>query len=136
QELLGYIPSAVQQRLNLQSVQQHLLRELKAMRELDPNQAKIHFMETVSALPMFEYNVFPVTRISEPAVISSCFLVFNHQHILILDSFSKKPHCSISLQDVQTMRTMRPLDNETLPGVELHYGTASSPRTLWVELKE
>ncbi|KAG8565185.1 hypothetical protein GDO81_012751 [Engystomops pustulosus] len=136
QELLGYIPSSVHNRLNLQAVQQVLLREMRALENVNIQQAKLQFLETVSALPLFEYNVFPVTRISEPGIVTPCFVAVNHQQLLLLQNNSQQPSLSVNLQDVQSMRTMRPLDADTYPGVELHYGTAADPHTLWMELQE
>ncbi|XP_018417061.1 PREDICTED: unconventional myosin-XV-like [Nanorana parkeri] len=136
QELLSYIPSSVQNRLNLQAVQQSLLQEMKNLENLNVQQAKVRFLETVSSLPLFEYNIFLIKRISEPDVISPCYAAVNHQQLQILQSNSQKPHTVVSLHDVQNMRTLRPLDSNTLPGVELHYGSAANPRTLWVELQE
>ncbi|PIO36811.1 hypothetical protein AB205_0097300, partial [Aquarana catesbeiana] len=136
QELLSYIPSSVQNRLNLQSVQQYLMQELRSLHNLTVQQAKLRFLETVSALPLFDYTIFSIQRISEPDVISPCFVAVNDHQLIILQNNSQKPHTTVSLQDVQSMRTLRPLDSNTLPGVELHYGSAANPRTLWVELQE
>ncbi|XP_040294726.1 myosin XVB isoform X2 [Bufo bufo] len=136
QELLGYIPSSVQNRLNLQAVQQVLLQELRTLESLNVQQAKVQFLETVSALPLFEYNVYPVQRISEPGILTPCYVAANHQQLLILQNNSQQPSMTVSLQDVHSMRTMRPLDSNTFPGVELHYGTPAQPHTLWMELQE
>ncbi|XP_066442060.1 unconventional myosin-XVB-like [Eleutherodactylus coqui] len=90
-------------------------------------------LETVSTLPLFEYNVFPVKRISNPGIVTPCFVAVHHQELLVLQNNSQQPSLSVNLQDVQSMRTMRPLDSNTL---ELHYGTAAQPHTLWMELQE
>ncbi|XP_077107866.1 unconventional myosin-XVB-like isoform X2 [Ranitomeya variabilis] len=136
QELLAYIPSSVQNRLNLQSVQQVLIQELRSLDNMNVQQAKLLFLETVSALPLFDHSVFLVKRISEPSILTPCYVAVNHQHLIILQNNSQKPSLTINLQDVQSMRTMRPLDSNTLPGVEVHYGTAAKPHTLWIELQE
>nr|DBA27883.1 TPA: hypothetical protein GDO54_008329 [Pyxicephalus adspersus] len=136
QELLSYIPSSVQNRLNLQAVQQYLLQEMRTMDNVNVHQAKIRFLEIVSGLPLFQYTIFLVIRISEPDVITPCYVAVNHQELLVLQNNSQKAQTTVNLNDVQSMRTLRPLDSNTLPGVELHYGTAASPRTLWMELQE
>ncbi|KAM4691202.1 myosin XVB [Rhinophrynus dorsalis] len=136
QELMEYIPSSVHNRLNLQSVHQNLLQELRDTQNITVQQAKVCFLEIVTGLPLFEYNVFHIKRISEPGMTTPCFVAINHQHLLILENNSTQPHMSINLQDIQSMRTMRPLDSNTLPGVEIHYGSAANPRTLWMELQE
>ncbi|KAM5135162.1 LOW QUALITY PROTEIN: myosin XVB [Mantella aurantiaca] len=136
QELLSYIPDSVQNRINLQAAQQFLLQEMRNLNNLNVQQAKLRFLEKVSALPLFEYTIFAVKRISEPDVISPCYVAVNDQQLNILQSNSQKPHIIVHLQEVQSMRTMRPLDSNTPPGVELHYGSADNPRTLWMELQE
>ncbi|XP_056405576.1 myosin XVB [Hyla sarda] len=136
QDLLGYIPLSVQNRLNLQTVQQNLLQELRTLQSLNVDQAKLRFLETVSALPLFDYNIYQVKRISEPHILTPCFVAVNHQQFLILQNNSTQPSITVNLHEVHSMRTMRPLDSNTLPGVELHYGTAADPHTLWIELQE
>ncbi|KAM3921178.1 unconventional myosin-XVB-like isoform 1-T2 [Leptodactylus fuscus] len=136
QELLGYIPSSVQNRVNLQTVQQILLQELRSLESINVQQAKLQFLETVSTLPLFEYSIFLIKRISKPDILTPCFVAVNHQQLLILQNNSQQPSLTVNLQDVQSMRTMRPLDSNTFPGVELHYGTATDPHTLWMELQE
>lgn len=40
------------------------------------------------------------------------------------------------LQELQKMRTLRPISDGGLPGLELHYGSPDSPRAMWVELPQ
>uniref|UniRef100_A0A8C5R0W4 MyTH4 domain-containing protein n=1 Tax=Leptobrachium leishanense TaxID=445787 RepID=A0A8C5R0W4_9ANUR len=91
------------------------------------------FHETVTALPLFDHNVFQIKRISEESVSSPCFVAVNHAHLLILENNSQVYVCTIY---IKSMRTMRPFDNNTFPGVELHYGSAEDPQAVWMELQE
>lgn len=42
----------------------------------------------------------------------------------------------IPLKELQKMRTLRPLSDGGLPGLELNYGSPDSPRAMWVELSQ
>ncbi|XP_038013497.1 myosin XVB [Motacilla alba alba] len=42
----------------------------------------------------------------------------------------------IPLKELQKMRTLRPISDGGLPGLELHYGSPGSPRALWLELSQ
>ncbi|XP_069510869.1 myosin XVB [Ambystoma mexicanum] len=136
QELMDYIPRCVIQQVNLQSTQQYVLQELGSAKGLGPLQARMRFIETIIQLPMFNHNVYEVKRLSEPGIPAPCFLAVNHEQILVLDSTLQKPYLSIPLMDVQTMKTLRPMDSATLPGVEVNYGTTSKPKSIWFELHQ
>lgn len=43
---------------------------------------------------------------------------------------------AIPLKELQKMRTLRPISDRGLPGLELHYGSPSTPRAMWVELAQ
>jgi len=42
----------------------------------------------------------------------------------------------IPLKELQKMRTLRPVSDGGLPGIELNYGSAASPKTMWLELSQ
>lgn len=42
----------------------------------------------------------------------------------------------IPLKELQNMRTLRPVSDGGLPGIELNYGSAASPKTMWLELSQ
>uniref|UniRef100_A0A669QD59 MyTH4 domain-containing protein n=1 Tax=Phasianus colchicus TaxID=9054 RepID=A0A669QD59_PHACC len=42
----------------------------------------------------------------------------------------------IPLKELQRMRTLRPTSEQGLPGIELNYGSAANPKTLWIELSQ
>lgn len=44
--------------------------------------------------------------------------------------------CVIPLNELQRMRTLRPSSDGGLPGIELNYGSAASPKTMWLELSQ
>lgn len=44
--------------------------------------------------------------------------------------------CSIALRDLQRLRVLSPLGPEDSPGLELNYGSADNPQTIWFELPQ
>uniref|UniRef100_A0A8B9SBH3 MyTH4 domain-containing protein n=1 Tax=Apteryx owenii TaxID=8824 RepID=A0A8B9SBH3_APTOW len=74
-------------------------------------------------LPLFGYNIYLVERVSDETIPSAPCLFLLAQIC-----------CVIPLKELQKMRTLRPASDGGLPGVELNYGSAASPRTLWIEL--
>ncbi|XP_030064122.1 myosin XVB [Microcaecilia unicolor] len=135
EDLLKSIPVPLQN-ANLQTIGQHVNEDLRLMQKLTPREAKIHFIETVMQFAFFDYNIYSVKRISEQGVPSPCLLGVNQQQIIVADSVSQKLYCSIPLVEVQTMRTLRPMDSATLQGVEINYGSPDNPKTMWFELEQ
>ena len=46
----------------------------------------------------------------------------------------QKPCCSIALKDLRQLHLLSPREKMGPPGLELNYGSADSPRTIWFEL--
>lgn len=44
--------------------------------------------------------------------------------------------CSIALRDLQRLHLLSPLEEGRPPGLELNYGSADSPQTIWFELPQ
>lgn len=44
--------------------------------------------------------------------------------------------CIIPLKELQKMQTLRPVSDGGLPGIELNYGSAANPKTMWLELSQ
>lgn len=43
---------------------------------------------------------------------------------------------AIPLKELQKMRTLKPISDGGLPGLELNYGSPDSPKAMWVELSQ
>lgn len=59
-----------------------------------------------------------------------------HQVMLCGLFFPQAVSHVIPLKELQKMRTLRPTSDGGLPGIELNYGSAASPKSLWLELPE
>lgn len=57
-----------------------------------------------------------------------------HQPLLCL--LPQKLCCSIALKDLQRLHLMSPLEEDGPPGLELNYGSADNPQTIWLELPQ
>uniref|UniRef100_A0A8C9L1Z9 MyTH4 domain-containing protein n=1 Tax=Pavo cristatus TaxID=9049 RepID=A0A8C9L1Z9_PAVCR len=86
--------------------------------------------EHVMKLPFFGYNIFFVEKVSDSTI------PWLHHSALWLCSLTQELCHTIPLKELQRMRTLRPTSEQGLPGIELNYGSAASPRTLWIELSQ
>ncbi|XP_023957502.2 unconventional myosin-XVB isoform X2 [Chrysemys picta bellii] len=136
QELMDYTPKPVLQLVNPQALQSQVNRLLETMKPLGQQKAKIEFVEHVIQLPLFGYNVYPVERCSEPRIPLPCILGANRDQIVVVASRSQELCCCIPLKEVQRMRTLRPLDDSGVPGLEVNYGSVENPQTMWFELHQ
>uniref|UniRef100_A0A8C3S6L2 MyTH4 domain-containing protein n=1 Tax=Chelydra serpentina TaxID=8475 RepID=A0A8C3S6L2_CHESE len=90
--------------------------------------------EHVIQLPLFGYNMYPMERCSEPRIPLPCVLGVNRDQLVVVASRSQELCCRIPLKEVQRMRTLRPLDDSGVPGLEVNYGSVDNPQTMWFEL--
>ncbi|KFW09177.1 Unconventional myosin-XV, partial [Eurypyga helias] len=134
EELKEYTPKTLQSSLNPQALQNHVGLVLRTRQPLQPVDAKIQFIEHMMKLPFFGYNMYLVERLSDDTVAVPCFFGVNKEEIIVVDGTTQAVSCVIPLKELQKMRTMRPLSDGGLPGIELNYGSAASPKTMWLEL--
>uniref|UniRef100_A0A8C3GNP5 MyTH4 domain-containing protein n=1 Tax=Cairina moschata TaxID=8855 RepID=A0A8C3GNP5_CAIMO len=132
--LKEYIPMPLQSQINPQTLQNHLGMLLRTRQPLQPLDAKIQFIEHVMKLPFFGYNFYFVERVSNKS--DHFALKGLHQVMLCGLFFPQAVSHVIPLKELQKMRTLRPTSDGGLPGIELNYGSAASPKSLWLELPE
>ncbi|XP_042635785.1 myosin XVB [Catharus ustulatus] len=136
EELKEYTPKTLQDSINPMALHNHVATLLRARQPLQPLDAKIQFIEHVMKLPFFGYTIFVVERISDEMVPVPCFFGVNKEEIIVVDGTSQEVSRAVPLQELQKMRTLRPISDGGLPGLELHYGSPDSPRAMWVELPQ
>ncbi|XP_054833449.1 myosin XVB [Eublepharis macularius] len=136
QELRDYSPEPVVQLIDPPTLQASVTNLMETMKPLGQQEAKISFIEHVIQLPLFGYNVYPLERISTPGISMPCIVGVNQEQIVVIDGKSQALHCLIPLKEVKKMRTLRPLDASGTPGLEVSYGSAEDPKTIWFELKQ
>uniref|UniRef100_G1N0C2 MyTH4 domain-containing protein n=1 Tax=Meleagris gallopavo TaxID=9103 RepID=G1N0C2_MELGA len=136
EDLKEYIPKSLQSRISTETLQNHLDRLLRTMQPLRPVDAKIQFIEHVMKQPLFGYNIFLVEKVSNSTIPVPCYFGVNKEQIIVVDSITQELCHIIPLKELQRMRILRPTSEQGLPGIELNYGSAASPKTLWIELSQ
>ncbi|XP_069728703.1 myosin XVB [Phaenicophaeus curvirostris] len=136
EELKEYTPKTLQASISPQDLQTQVGMLLGARQPLPPLEAKIQFIEHVMKLPFFGYNAYFVKRVSDATIPVPCFFGVNKEEIIVVDRATQVVSCVIPLRELQKMRTLRPVSDRGLPGIELNYGSATSPRTMWLELSQ
>ncbi|KAM9371432.1 myosin XVB [Phaethornis superciliosus] len=136
EELKEYTPKTLQSSISLQVLQNHVDMLLRTRQPLRPVDAKIQFIEHVMKLPFFGYNTYFVERVSDHTIPTPCFFGVNKEEIIVVDVTTQVVSCVIPLKDLQKMRTLRPTSDGGLPGIELNYGSADRPKTMWLELPQ
>ncbi|TRZ19692.1 hypothetical protein HGM15179_007425 [Zosterops borbonicus] len=135
EELKEYIPQTLQSSISPKALQSHMAT-LRTRQPLQPREAKIQFIENVMKLPFFGYTIFVVERISDATVPVPCFFGVNKEEIIVVDSTTQEVSQAIPLKELQKMRTLKPISDGGLPGLELNYGSPDSPKAMWVELSQ
>lgn len=135
-ELLSYIPKPLQGQVNTASIKSLVTQELRQMQGYNEQKAQIGFIETTTQLPLFGHTVYVVLRVSKLALPGPVLLGLNRQHLVLMDPSSEKLCCSIALKDLQRLHLMSPLEEDGPPGLELNYGSADNPQTIWLELPQ
>ncbi|XP_006869736.1 PREDICTED: unconventional myosin-XV-like [Chrysochloris asiatica] len=136
QDLLLYVPKQLQAQVHMPTVKGQMEQELRQLHLHSPLDAQISFLEAVTRLPLYGYTVYTVLRVSELTLPRPCLLGLNCQDLILMDPNSQIPCCSIALNDIQRLHLLSPQEEEGAPGLELNYGSADSPRTIWFELPQ
>ncbi|KAM8943784.1 myosin XVB [Lycaon pictus] len=134
QDMLNYLPKPLRGHVNIPIIKKLIDQELRQLQVYNSQEAQISFIEAVSQLPLFGYTVYVVLRVSQMALPGPSLLGLNHQHLIVMDPCSQKQCCSITLKDLHRLHLLSPLESEGPPGLELNYGSADNPQTIWFEL--
>uniref|UniRef100_A0A8C2GHG7 Myosin XVB n=1 Tax=Cyprinus carpio TaxID=7962 RepID=A0A8C2GHG7_CYPCA len=133
-EVKQYLPRTDQ----LNSNDERLLIAVKPFHLLIPH-PYIHinkpFPESVSVLPSFGFDVFTAQKVSHRSCPSPSLIALNHEFIKILDPKSQNACLTMSMEDVQSLRSIRP-KKDKLPSVEISFSGQTQPRTISFSLKQ
>lgn len=136
QELLTYIPKLLHWQVDVAAVRSLMGQELQKLQGHSSQEAQISFIKATSQLPLFGHTVYVVQRVSNLALPGPALLGLNRQHLLLLDPGSQKTCGSIDLKDLQQLHLLSPLEPGGPPGLEINYGSADSPQSMWLELPQ
>uniref|UniRef100_G1PS66 MyTH4 domain-containing protein n=1 Tax=Myotis lucifugus TaxID=59463 RepID=G1PS66_MYOLU len=135
-DLLAYLPRLLQGQVNVAAIQSLMDQELRQLQGCSAQEAQIGFIEAASQLPLFGYTVYVVLRASDLTLPRPSLLGLNRQHLILMDPSSQTLCCSIALRDLQQLHLLSPLEAGRPPALELNYGSADSPQTIWFELPQ
>ncbi|TRY56656.1 hypothetical protein DNTS_014134 [Danionella cerebrum] len=102
---------------------------------LSPLEAKSQFIKNISTLPFFGFYMFTAQKVSYRGCPSPLQVGVNHEVITILDPKSQNTCLTMSLEDVQSLRSISP-KKDKLPSVEISFSGQAQPRTLSFTLKQ
>ncbi|XP_050620092.1 myosin XVB isoform X2 [Macaca thibetana thibetana] len=136
QDLLAYVPQQLQRQVNMASIKNLMGQELRQLGGHSPQEAQISFIEAVSQLPLFGYTVYVALRVSMQALSGPALLGLNRQHLILMDPSSQNLYCRIALKSLQRLHLLSPLEEKGPPGLEVNYGSADNPQTIWFELPQ
>ncbi|KAK9965781.1 hypothetical protein ABG768_004852 [Culter alburnus] len=97
--------------------------------------AKARFIKSVSSLPLFGFDIFTAQKVSHHGCPSPSLIAVNHEIISVLDPKSQNACLTVSLEDVQSLRSIRP-KKDKLQSVEISFSGQTQPRTLSIHLKQ
>ncbi|KAF3859074.1 hypothetical protein F7725_021473 [Dissostichus mawsoni] len=152
-EMKEYLPSLDGLSIKAAEIQTFCEGQIAAMHSLSPQNAKIQFIEFLSAMPLFGSNTFLAQKVSQRGFPSPCMVSISQEGVLFLHPKTKLPivlaHQDflgevkgvgqvfwIPLADVQSMRTVRPKKHGKVPAVEISYGNPGRPKKVTIHLKQ
>ncbi|KTG40000.1 hypothetical protein cypCar_00014931, partial [Cyprinus carpio] len=97
--------------------------------------AKARFIKSVSLLPFFGFDVFTAQKVSNRSCPSPSLVAVNYEVIKILEPKSQNACLTMSLEDVQSLRSIRP-KKDKLPSVEISFSGQTQPMTVSFSLKQ
>uniref|UniRef100_A0A673U992 Myosin XVB n=1 Tax=Suricata suricatta TaxID=37032 RepID=A0A673U992_SURSU len=136
EDLLAYLPKPLQKQVSMSALRNLTEQELRWMQARSSQEAQISFIEAASQLPLFGYTIYVVVRVSQMALPGPSFLGLNRQHLILMEPSTQELYCSIALKDLQRVQLLSRLQSDGLPGLELNYGSADNPHTIWFELQK
>ncbi|XP_034049901.1 unconventional myosin-XV [Thalassophryne amazonica] len=135
-EFKEYLPSQEGLSGNIKEIYSFCLGQIAAMQTLSSQDAKIRFIELMSALPQFGCNTFLAQKVSRRDCPSPCLVSISQQGVLFIHPKTQERVFMIPLVDVQSMRTVRPKKRSKVPTVDINYGNPGRQQTVSIHLKQ
>uniref|UniRef100_A0A8C1FIV0 Myosin XVB n=1 Tax=Cyprinus carpio carpio TaxID=630221 RepID=A0A8C1FIV0_CYPCA len=134
-EVKQYLPRMDQLNSNDERLLATIRAQFSTLGPLSHLDAKAHFIKSVSVLPSFGFDVFTAQKVSHRSCPSPSLIALNHEFIKILDPKSQNACLTMSMEDVQSLRSIRP-KKDKLPSVEISFSGQTQPRTISFSLKQ
>ncbi|XP_052427113.1 unconventional myosin-XVB isoform X2 [Carassius gibelio] len=134
-EVKQYLPRMDQLNSNDERLLATIRAQFSTLGPLSHLDAKARFIKSVSMLPSFGFDVFTAQKVSHRSCPSPSLIAVNHEFIKILDPKSQNVCLTMSMEDVQSLRSIRP-KKDKLPSVEISFSGQTQPRTISFSLKQ
>ncbi|XP_016427701.1 unconventional myosin-XVB [Sinocyclocheilus rhinocerous] len=134
-EVKQYLPRMDQLNSNDERLLATIRAQFSTLGPLSLLDAKARFIKSVSVLPFFGFDVFTAQKVSHRSCPSPSLVTVNHEVIKILDPKSQNACLTMSMEDVQSLRSIRP-KKDKLPSVEISFSGRTQPRTVSFSLKQ
>ncbi|KAA0725024.1 Unconventional myosin-XV [Triplophysa tibetana] len=135
QEVKQYLPQLELVNPNDERLLATIRAQFSAFGPLNYLDAKIRFLKSVSSLPLLGFNIFTAQKVSQGTCPSPCLIAVNHELILVLDPKTQNTCLTLSLEDVQSLRSIRP-KKDKLPTVEVNFIGQTQPKIVTFHLKQ
>uniref|UniRef100_A0A673M8R2 Myosin XVB n=1 Tax=Sinocyclocheilus rhinocerous TaxID=307959 RepID=A0A673M8R2_9TELE len=132
-EVKQYLPRMDQLNSNDERLLATIRAQFSTLGPLSLLDAKARFISDV--LPFFGFDVFTAQKVSHRSCPSPSLVTVNHEVIKILDPKSQNACLTMSMEDVQSLRSIRP-KKDKLPSVEISFSGRTQPRTVSFSLKQ
>ncbi|XP_024866789.2 unconventional myosin-XVB [Kryptolebias marmoratus] len=136
QELKEYLPSQDRLSNKVEEVKSFCQGQIAAMQSLNPQDGKRRFIDFLSNLPLFGSNCFLAQKVSYRGCPCPCMVSINQEGLLFLNPKTQERVFWIVLEEVQSMRTIRPKKQGKLPAVDINYGNPTNPQKVTLHLEQ
>ncbi|XP_051958632.1 unconventional myosin-XV-like [Xyrauchen texanus] len=134
-EVKQYLPRVDQVSANDERLLASIRAQFSAIGPQNHLDAKAGFLKIVISLPLFGMNIFTAQKVSHRICPSPSLIAVNHEVILVLDPKTQNICLKMALEDVQSLRSIRP-KKDKLPTVEVNFGNPTSLKTVSFSLKQ
>ncbi|XP_057215319.1 unconventional myosin-XV [Triplophysa rosa] len=134
-EIKQYLPQSDLVNPNDERLLATIRAQFSAFGPLNHLDAKTRFLKSVSSLPLLGFNIFTTQKVSHGSCPSPCLIAVNHEVILVLDPKTQNTCLTLSLEDVQSLRSVRP-KKDKLPTVEVNFIGQTLPKIITFHLKQ
>ncbi|XP_051530295.1 unconventional myosin-XVB-like isoform X2 [Myxocyprinus asiaticus] len=134
-EVKQYLPRVDRVSANDERFLATIQAQFSAIGPLNHLDAKARFLQSVSLLPFFGSNIFSAQKVSHRSCPSPSLIAVNHEVILVLDPKTQNTCLKMALEDVQSLRSIRP-KKDKLPSIEVNFGSPNNLKIISFSLKQ
>ncbi|KAK0150292.1 Unconventional myosin-XV [Merluccius polli] len=137
QELKTLLPKHDFITSKLQEIHSLTPNQLATVATLGPDAAKIRFVGLLSTMPLFGFNSFRAQKVSHRSCPSPCLVIISTKELAFLHPKTQMQTFTISLPEVQSLRTVRPRMLDKLPSLEINYSNLGGrSKKITIHLKQ